>query len=206
MNLWGRLFGRNAQFDLASVRQEDIRADEIALERQEVRLDQEIEQCERRIQDVVQQTVEAGRKSKARVATRQILQLKERIADKEHALDTIGKSLIALGRLRRVVEGVDRLAPSGVLTRLQSLPQADLNRLLCGEMASKEAASRGLTAVLEMLEGPLTEAEKAPMSAEYEALLRTLETAIEAGDPSLVTVAVSEELEAERAAVLARAG
>lgn len=206
MNLWGRFFGRKDGVDLSSVTPEDIRADEIALERQEQRIDQEVEQCQQRIDVIARQVVEAGQKSKVRAATRQILQLKERISDKEHSQAMISKSLIALGRLRRVIEGSEHLVKSGVLGRLQSLPQADLSRLLCGEMARSEVASKGLNAVVELLEGAATDLEPVSVDSEAARLMAAFDAAIEAGDPTLVTNLVGEEVEAERAAVMLRVG
>ena len=206
MKLWGHLFGNRQKLDLSSITLEDIRGDEIALERQEDRLEREIGQCHQRIDAVVHEVVEAGKKSKARVATRRVIQLKERIVDKDQALDMISRSLIALGRLRRLVGNAEQAVKSGVLSRLQGLPQADLTRLLCGEMARSEIATRGLDAVVEMLEAPVTHTQMAEADDEAAELMRVFEEAIEANDPTIVTQAVARDLEAEpteAAAILA---
>lgn len=195
MSLWGRLFGRRDGLDLSSISPEDIRTDQIALERQEDRLDEEVEQCQRRIDEIVNDVVAGGKKNKARAAARKVMQLKERIVDKEQALDMISRSLMALGRLQRLVGNSEQLVRSGVLGRLQKLPQADLTRLLCGEMARAEAKSMGLDTVIEMLQGPATAVEPLAMSQETARLTAAFEAAIEAGDPTLVSAVVAEDLD-----------
>jgi len=195
MNLLGCIFSRFGRFDLSTVRPEEIRADEIALEHQESKLDDEIDRCTQRIAQITQQVVDSGSKSKARVATRKIMQLKERIGDKEHAQATVSRSLIALGRLGRIIAGRERLAASGVLGRLQSLPQGDLNRLLCGEMARREIADNGLEDVLQVLGSHGAGLQEVPVDAEAERLMQAFDAAIEANDPTLVTSMVAEEID-----------
>lgn len=203
MKLWGKLFGRKS-FDLSQITPEEIRTDEITLERQERKLESEIDACQGRIDAIVNETVAAGKRSQARSATRKIMQLKERIADKERALKGISKSLRALGRLSLLTQSAASLAPSGVLARLHSLPQGDLSRLLCGEMAEAEARERGLDSIVEMLSAYSAMDDGMEGDPEAASLQAAFERAIDAGDPTLVAALIAEDAEpAEWAAPIA---
>lgn len=196
MKLWGKLFGSRS-FDLSQVTPEEIRTDEISLERQERKLEAEIDACQERIDAIARETVESGKRSRARSAARNIMLLKERIADKERALVGISKSLRALGRLSLLTQSAAALAPSGVLCRLQSLPQADLSRLLCGEMAQAEARERGLDSIVSLLGASTAMGDDLESDPEAASLQAVFERAIEAGDPTLVTAALAEKEEGQ---------
>lgn len=198
MKLWGQLLGSRKNLDLSRISPEEIRRDEIMLEREEKKLDAEVEECQARIRTVTRETVDSGQKCQARVATRKILLLKERIADKEQALTSISKSLRALGRLRLLSQQAGRAVGSEVLARLQALPQHDLTRVLCGEMALREAREKGLDSILDILGGPAGTSDFSPVDEEERALFDALVSAQEAGDPSLATAFIADRMEQQR--------
>jgi len=200
MSMISRIWNWNNRFDLSQVKPEEVRADQIALERQELRLQEEIERAQARIDDITEKAVEGGRRSHARTATRKIMQIKEVIKDRERALAIVSRKLVALGRLRRLLDGSGCEEVSTVLSRLQRMPQGVVERVLAGEMAREEARERGLLDVVEMLNGPVTEQDEIEESPEAMAIMGAIVAAQEAHDATIAQRAVAAHLEADEAA------
>lgn len=168
-------------FRLSDVSAKDIRADEIALERREHDLEAALDEEQAQIDAVTRDAVASGRRSTARQATRRILASRDRMKIHEAELAQVSKQLGALGRIRRLVEANEQLAASGVLSRLQGMPTAELGRIVSGQVARNELEERGLSQLADILDLP--GAAEAEEDAEARELRLALESAIDANDP-----------------------
>lgn len=175
------------KFRMGDIKPEDIRADEIGLEREEKRLEAALDEAQSKIDEITGDTVASGRKSGVPRATRKIMQINDRVRVHEAELAQVSRQLIALGRLRRLVEGTE-LAASGVLDSLKHLPQAQLERVLSGALARDELARDGLAQVADMVNVPPRAETAEPEDARQ--LREALEAAIDAKDPALAQTAI----------------
>lgn len=199
MSIWDWLFGnRRPEFKLSDVDPEEVRADQIRLERQEQKLEQEIERDRRQIEEITQQAVDAGRETTARTATRKIMQLKERIKDRERSMHLISRELMALGRMQRLFGARDRAEHSHVFARLTNLSPGLLERLLTGEIAREEARERGVLDIVEILDGPVTAQSEIEESPEAEEIYNAIVQAQKVGDRTIVAATLEKQEHAER--------
>lgn len=176
------------KFRLADIRLDEVRADEIALEREEKRLEEALDKSQSEIDALAADVVKSGQKAKARRAVRKIMLIKDRVRLSEAELTQVSRHLTALGRLRRLVEGKEELASSGVLSKLERLPQSALERVLSGAAAREELVRDGLGRVAELMELPVQGQVREADDARQ--LREAFEAAIDARDPALASMAI----------------
>jgi len=178
------------KFQLSDLKLEELRADEIALEREEKKLEEALDKSGVEIAQITQGVVESGQKTKARQAVRKIMQLKDGMKVREAELTQVSQHLMALGRLKRIVENRAGLAQSGVLARLKRLPQATLQGVICEGAARRQLADEGLDEIADLLNLPV--AETAEEAEDARQIREALEAAIDANDPGLVSAAITD--------------
>jgi hypothetical protein len=193
---WVMWIKRSRSFDLGQITLQEVRADEIALEREQMRLEEGIEHDQERVRKITEEAVSSGSKTKAKSATRRILQIQETIRDAERSLAVIGKQLTGLSRIKRLISSQARLVTTPLLERLNQLSPAELERALTKQMSVEEMREKGILDVVEILDGPATAVDEIEESPEAKELFATIVAAQEARDPSLVTSLVAERMEA----------
>jgi len=177
-------FRRNTPFSLKSVSEQDLRTEEISLERRLAETHRAIETANREIAAVVDKLAASGSHAQIPTARRQIRKLERYVAQKQRLAAQIDKALEAVSGLKVAVEGQE-VVSSPLLAALSGAQRPALSRALAELSAADEEAHRNLAALAETV-GAYSETEFTPERTEADTDLdERLRAVIDSRDPSL---------------------
>lgn len=177
-------FRRTTQFSLRSIREQDLRAEEIVLERRLAETHRAIETANRQKAAVVDKLSESGSYAEIPSARRQIRAIEREVVQKQRLAAHIDKALEALAGLRMAVSARE-VTSSPLLQELSGAQRPAISRELAAISASDEESARNLAELAETVSA-YSEAEFSPERSEADRELdERLRAVIDSRDPSL---------------------